>query len=105
MDDTDLLLPLPIPVVVTRWQCPYCRRSRSRRKPCETHIQLCWKNPTLRGCKTCAFFVPRAAKSRDQYGGTVEDRCDAGFRIKDGLVRNCARWKEKDDGREAGLAT
>lgn len=91
----------PIPLVVTRWVCPYCHRSRSRRRPCEAHIKLCWKNPELQGCKTCAFFTQ--AKDLPPALRASGDRCGAGFVIKNGLVTKCSRWKEKDDG-EASLA-
>jgi len=73
----------PIPVVVTRWLCPYCHRGRSRRGPCEEHMARCWRNPALKGCKTCFFY------ERDSQG----EHCNAGFRLKDGLVTKCTKWK------------
>lgn len=47
---------LPIPVVVTRHQCPFCRRTHSKKAAAIAHIGRCWKNPRTHGCKTCAHF-------------------------------------------------
>lgn len=49
-----LFVDLPMPVVVTRHQCPYCRRfTRASIAPVHAHMTRCWKNPALRSCKTC----------------------------------------------------
>lgn len=73
----------PISIVVTRYVCPYCHRSRSRRKPCQDHMERCWKNPALRGCKTCVNFVG--------------NRCRVGFNLAPGLVTGCSKWKPKEE--------
>lgn len=72
----------PIPIVVTRHVCPFCHRSRSRIKPAKLHMERCWKNPALEGCKTCTFF-------------NGKDRCNAGFNLERGLVTECVKWKER----------
>lgn len=58
----------PIPVTVTRFECPFCRHRRSARKAAREHIARCWLNPAARSCKTCANFT-------DEPGG---DPCEAG---------------------------
>lgn len=49
---------LPIPIVVTRYKCPHCHRSRSKQTAAYEHMQRCWYNPAARGCKTCANYYP-----------------------------------------------
>ena len=48
----------PEPVTVTRWRCPFCRRSRAHKKATTEHIARCWLNPAVRSCKTCVNFEP-----------------------------------------------
>lgn len=49
-----LFVDLPMPVVVSRHQCPYCRRfTRADVVQVQDHMTRCWKNPVLRCCKTC----------------------------------------------------
>ncbi|MDX3174182.1 hypothetical protein PV382_18060 [Streptomyces scabiei] len=45
---------LPMPVVVSRHQCPFCRRyTRADPAQVRDHMTRCWQNPALRCCKTC----------------------------------------------------
>ncbi|MCL8016888.1 hypothetical protein [Streptomyces sp. AS02] len=45
---------LPMPVIVERHQCPFCRRfTRAKRERVEDHMPGCFHNPGLRCCKTC----------------------------------------------------
>jgi hypothetical protein len=49
-----LLIDLPTPVVVSRHQCPFCRRyTRADHRQVTDHMTRCWQNPRLRCCKTC----------------------------------------------------
>jgi hypothetical protein len=51
---TQLLVDLPAPVVVSRHQCPFCRRfTRADAAQVRDHMTRCWQNPALRCCKTC----------------------------------------------------
>lgn len=55
MTDQPTAVDLPMPVVVTRHQCPHCRRyTRADPKRVEWHMARCFKNPGARTCKTCA---------------------------------------------------
>ena len=48
------LTDLPMPVVVSRHQCPFCRRyTRADAAQVRDHMTRCWQNPGLRCCKTC----------------------------------------------------
>lgn len=59
----------PIKLVVTRYGCPHCRRTRSSKQAASQHMERCWWNPDARSCKTCAFYVPPS-------GGCGEQRCN-----------------------------
>lgn len=49
-----LFVDLPMPAVVSRHQCPYCRRfTRASLTQVQDHMTRCWTNPVLRCCKTC----------------------------------------------------
>ncbi|MFE1451967.1 hypothetical protein [Streptomyces olivaceoviridis] len=53
-DHAQLLVDLPMPVVVNRHQCPFCRRfTRADLRAVQDHMTRCWSNPRLRCCKTC----------------------------------------------------
>lgn len=60
----------PIPIKVTRYGCPHCGRTASRPVRTREHMARCWKNPEVRGCKTCKHFEP--------YGPEWGDACNAG---------------------------
>lgn len=51
------VIALPVPVMVRRFACPFCKRSRSAKKATAEHIGRCWENPAVRSCKTCAHLV------------------------------------------------
>lgn len=87
--DTNIKL-IPLEIIVKRYVCPYCHRSRSRRRPCEEHMERCWKNPEQHGCKTCVNFV-KTPKG-------INDRCKVGNNIGPGLVTNCKKWKPLPEG-------
>lgn len=49
-----LFVDLPMPVVVSRHQCPFCRRfTRADAGQVRDHMTRCWQNPALHCCKTC----------------------------------------------------
>lgn len=84
----------PIPVQVTRYLCPYCGRGRSRARTAKLHMERCWKNPSLRGCKTCIFFDTSGwAGGKPVTGKPRPGRCKAGFTLTKGLVTQCRKWQ------------
>ncbi|QLJ06817.1 hypothetical protein HZZ00_37960 (plasmid) [Streptomyces sp. NEAU-sy36] len=49
-----LTIDLPLPIIVSRHQCPFCRRfTRADQAAVKDHMARCWSNPRLRCCKTC----------------------------------------------------
>jgi hypothetical protein len=53
-DHAQLFVDLPMPIVVSRHQCPFCRRfTRADAAQVRDHMTRCWQNPVLRCCKTC----------------------------------------------------
>lgn len=95
----------PIPVLVKRYKCPFCSRSRSREQVTRDHIARCWLNPDNKTCKTCANFVPSGCcGAADLYGCYAPmcstDSCDAGVELPEGPgfpVTGCPLWKSRDD--------
>ncbi|MEU8829394.1 hypothetical protein [Streptomyces sp900116325] len=83
---------LPIPLVVTRHQCPHCRRTWAKPAAATAHIGRCWKNPAASGCKTCTHFVPPEEGPYLGDPGWPED-CGVGRDLRNGLVIHCPLWE------------
>jgi hypothetical protein len=48
------VIDLPTPILITRHQCPFCRRyTRADQTRVEWHMIRCLKNPGARNCGTC----------------------------------------------------
>jgi hypothetical protein len=86
------LADLPMPVVVSRHQCPSCRRfTRADLRQVQDHMGRCWQNPALRCCKACVHH---------QDGSHPED--DESCRHPDGPepedyrfpVLHCPLWQQ-----------
>lgn len=45
-----------IAVTVRRWACPWCGRTRARRRDAANHAETCARNPANRACSTCRHF-------------------------------------------------
>lgn len=62
-------------VIVRRYRCPHCGRSRAKEAAAKAHVSRCWQNPAVRACKTCVHFesyVP-ARGCGDQYCNCPEE--------------------------------
>jgi hypothetical protein len=46
----------PVAIRVTRYRCPFCLKSASRKTGIRPHIEFCWGNPAKRGCGTCKHY-------------------------------------------------
>lgn len=99
--------PVPVPVTVQRYGCPFCRYRRSARKAVREHISRCWLNPAARACKTCAHFtdVPGDGPcfpGQPCHCGDGYQQCEAGVADVAGgrIVSGCPLWKlrEEDGG-------
>lgn len=104
-------VPLPEPIVirVTRYRCPFCRRSHSRRDGIRGHIKGCWHNPAARACGTCRHRDVyedddfECAAGLDPYVAetlTVADPGDARSgdvrtETRHHLVRGCPGWEAR----------
>lgn len=101
----EALLPLPVPVTVQRFECPFCKRRRSAKSAVRDHIARCWLNPGARACKTCANFADEpcgepcfASRPCDCNSGYRQ--CEAGVRdVADGrIMSDCPLWKLREAG-------
>lgn len=99
---TETLLPLPVPVTVQRFECPFCRCRRSARKATADHIARCWLNPAARACKTCKFFTDEPDGEPCGIGECDCSRgfwqCEAGVADVAGgrIMSGCPLWRLKD---------
>ncbi|MFD7185525.1 hypothetical protein ACFV90_36885 [Streptomyces sp. NPDC059904] len=87
---------LPIPVVVTRHQCPFCRITRAKKQAMAAHIARCWTNPAARACKTCVRFEPAEEGPYPEHPGFPAG-CEAGWPIDNRLKSDCRDWRSGDD--------
>jgi hypothetical protein len=94
----------PIPVKVTRYLCPYCRRGHSAKARARDHIQRCWDNPGARGCKTCDHFEPYEMDCWRSGSGEHPERCRLGIELPASerggttLALGCPSWEAVTDG-------
>ena len=98
----------PVPVMVKRWECPFCRRRRSGKAATAEHLGRCWLNPAVRSCKTCALFllVPsgepcfpgRPCNCNDGY---VECRAGESLSFEDVPRVGCPLWELRPAERAA----
>lgn len=87
----------PIAKTVTRYGCPFCRRTRSSKKATSEHIARCWRNPEVRACLTCENFD----EGSDGCLGDPRCNCASGPSCFLGLpltpevpIRsNCEKWE------------
>jgi hypothetical protein len=83
---------LPIPVVVTRHQCPFCGITRAKRPAMVAHIGRCWWNPAARACKTCLHFAPAEEGPYPEHPGWDES-CAREHSLTAGLRTHCPSWQ------------
>lgn len=87
----------PERIKVTRYRCPFCTRSRSRKQATVEHIARCWHNPAARSCKTCANYRPAygpCAGDPQCNCGSSDEECTAGVQLPErGLITGCEKWE------------
>lgn len=91
---------VPELIIVKRWRCPFCRRSRSSKAATAEHVARCWLNPSVRSCKTCANYLREEAgepcfPSRPCNCNDGYEECSAGVELPEGAgfpVTGCALW-------------
>lgn len=90
----------PLERQVTRYGCPYCGRSRSKRSTIASHMARCWKNPRARTCGTCEHHIPRSKGEAPDFwsgypGSPPEPRaCAADVDNDLEMPRACAQWED-----------
>jgi hypothetical protein len=106
---TATLADLPVPVMVRRFECPFCHRRRSSKAATAEHIARCWMNPAARSCKTCAHY--EFYRGGAYCVGTPcncdpsEELCHAGVDLPDSMpVTGCPLWSAHTDELEASDA-
>ena len=82
----------PKVITVQRYVCQFCNRSRSTRNAAEQHIARCWRNPAVRGCKTCIHFEvgdndPPVHHAGNEFCGALLVSLEAGLRT------GCEQWE------------
>lgn len=102
------LLAEPIPVRVTRYRCPFCRRGHSTKARAVDHIGRCWHNPAVRACKTCAHNELCECEPEVGYccGTCATGLCAAGVQLRDPdgswqVEMPCPKWAPKADEGES----
>jgi predicted alpha/beta-hydrolase family hydrolase len=84
-----------VAIRVTRYACPYCHRSRSKRDAAEAHVARCFRNPAAQGCKTCASYqMAEGGSHLTGYPGCGES-CEAALDISAGLRTGCELWERQ----------
>ena len=80
-----------IEFTTTRWRCPACRRSYSRKSVATQHQAVCQRDPANRSCRTCAHDPLKAARFH-----SPDETCDAGGEpihpIRGTWVLHCPLW-------------
>ncbi|MET8585778.1 hypothetical protein ABZX39_33645 [Streptomyces collinus] len=93
-----LLIDLPTPVVVSRHQCPFCRRfTRADANQVTDHMTRCWSNPRLRCCKTCTHHQNASGTpgTPDEWAESClhPDNPDDDYQFP---VLHCPLWQPKE---------
>jgi hypothetical protein len=93
-----------MPVVVTRHQCPHCRRyTRADPKRVQWHMGRCLKSAAARNCGTCKHYQPEVRDWGHQCHPGYHCPCndwDEACTHADGPeedfkfpIQNCALWE------------
>jgi hypothetical protein len=99
----------PIAIRTTRYRCPFCARSRSRRATTTAHIARCWHNPETRSCLTCEHHDAGGDACGCEPGcnwgapGPVPPSCGVGLDLGENSqpVSNCPQWQTAIEGETA----
>lgn len=90
---------VPVAITVTRFRCPFCPGSRSKKSATAEHILRCWKNPANRSCKTCVHYQapstgPSGEPGHDCSCSDWDEACtlDGGPEPEEFPVVACPLW-------------
>ena len=92
----------PLVIQVTRYQCPHCRATRSKKPAAAAHIARCWKNPDVRTCKTCEHYLPATPAETCNPGEGCgctgfPEGCDVGIEVPVDAwpATHCPKWEPR----------
>lgn len=88
--------PPPLRVTVSRYLCPGCHRTWSRRSSAVAHMERCWRLRANHACLTCRHFDNGRCCSGHECGcnGESDWTCVVGGPIQDGrAVLFCPLWE------------
>ncbi|MFK0288323.1 hypothetical protein ACIQVL_48805 [Streptomyces sp. NPDC090499] len=94
-----LLVDLPMPVIVSRHQCPFCRRyTRASLTQVQDHMTRCWQNPALRCCKTCTHHQTASGTpgSPDEWLEACTSQDGPEYEDYQFPVLHCPLWQPKE---------
>ncbi len=94
-----LFVDLPVPVVVSRHQCPFCRRfTRAGLAQVRDHMTRCWQNPVLRCCKTCTHHQNASGTpgTPDEWVESCTNPDGAEWDDYQFPVLHCPLWEPKE---------
>jgi hypothetical protein len=98
-DHDRLFVDLPMPVVVSRHQCPFCRRfTRADVAQVRDHMTRCWQNPVLRCCKTCTHHQDASGTpgSPDEWLESCTNPAGPEWEDYRFPVLHCPLWQPKE---------
>jgi hypothetical protein len=93
-----ILVDLPMPVVVSRQQCPFCRRyTRANLAQVRDHMTRCWLNPALKTCKTCVHHQDAAGSpgTPDEWLESCTNPAGPEYEDYQFPVLHCPLWETK----------
>jgi len=97
---------VPIALTVTRYRCPFCTRSRSRKAATVEHISRCWHNPEVRACLTCDHYDAggdacgcEPGCNWGNSGHPYHPSCGANLPLgeNDRPVSGCPQWQTREE--------
>lgn len=98
-DHQRLFIDLPMPVIVSRHQCPFCRRfTRADAAQVRDHMTRCWQNPALRCCKTCTHHQDASGTpgSPDEWSEACTHPDGPEYENYQFPVLHCPLWQPKE---------
>jgi hypothetical protein len=98
-DYAQRLTDLPMPVIVQRHQCPFCRRfTRADLRQVQDHMTRCWQNPVLRCCKTCTHHQDASGtpSSPDEWLEACTNPEGPEYEEYAFPVLHCPLWESKE---------
>jgi len=86
------------PVKCTRYRCPHCRKTGSKRAYMQKHADGCAAVPDNRGCKTCRNDAAEFVLASDASAYRKVRTCAIGARDESiQIITHCQKWSPNRD--------